>query len=326
MAGVGTIAFTLAEWAKRLDPDGKVAKIVELLNQTNEILNDMLWVEGNLSTGHRTTVRTGLPSVTWRKLNYGVQPSKSTTKQVDDTCGMLEAYAEVDKSLADLNGNTAEFRLSEDRAFLEAMNQEMATGFFYHDTDIDPEKPLGLSPRYPYYDAPNVDTMSGTGADQTSIWLVVWGPNTVHGIFPKGSKAGIQHQDLGEVTLLDAEGGMYQGYRTHYKWDCGFVVRDWRYVARLCNIDTGSWPTLSNLTKAMVILKNKIPHLSMGRPVFYTGRTAKDMLDVAALTASNVQIQMSTDPFGMSVTSFQGIPIRRCDALLETESALSATP
>jgi len=58
MAGVGTLAFTLAEWAKRLDPDGKVAKIVEILNQTNEILMDMMFVEGNLPTGHRTTVRT----------------------------------------------------------------------------------------------------------------------------------------------------------------------------------------------------------------------------------------------------------------------------
>jgi len=239
---------------------------------------------------------------------------------------MLEAYAEVDKALADLNGNTAEFRLSEDRSFLEAMNQEMATGLFYHDTATDPEKFLGLGPRYPYYDAPNVKTMSGSGDDCTSIWLVVWGENTVHGTFPKGSKAGITHQDLGEVTLFDAAGGMYQGYRTHYKWDIGLVVRDWRYVARLCNIDTGTWPTLSNLTKEMIKLKNLIPSLSMGRPVFYTNRAAKDMLDVAGATASNVYINISTDPFGLPVTSFQGIPIRRCDALLDTETALSATP
>ena len=114
MAVKGINAATLTDVAKRLDPNGKIDKIVELLAQTNPILQDMMFVEGNLPTGHRTTVRTGLPATTWRLLNYGVQPSKSTTAQVTDACGMLEAYAEVDKALADLNGNTAEFRLSED--------------------------------------------------------------------------------------------------------------------------------------------------------------------------------------------------------------------
>ena len=56
--------------------------IIELLSQTNEILDDMLVVEGNLPTGHQTTIRTGLPQATWRLLNQGVQPGKSTTALV----------------------------------------------------------------------------------------------------------------------------------------------------------------------------------------------------------------------------------------------------
>ncbi|EPE5434245.1 major capsid protein, partial [Escherichia coli] len=79
-------------WGKRVDPNGKVDKIIELLGQTNPILQDMPFVEGNLPTGHRTTIRSGLPSATWRLLNYGVQPSKSTTVQVTDSVGMLETY------------------------------------------------------------------------------------------------------------------------------------------------------------------------------------------------------------------------------------------
>ena len=76
------------------DPKGAIAKIVEILNETNEVLDDMLFLEGNLPTGHKTTIRSGLPSATWRLLNYGVQPSKSRTVQVTDTVGMLEDYAE----------------------------------------------------------------------------------------------------------------------------------------------------------------------------------------------------------------------------------------
>jgi hypothetical protein len=148
MAVKGLTALTLADWGKRVDPNGKVDKIIELLGQTNPILQDMPFVEGNLPTGHRTTIRSGLPSATWRLLNYGVQPSKSTTVQVTDSVGMLETYAEVDKSLADLNGNTAEFRLSEDRAFIEAMNQQMAQTLFYGDSSVNPQQFMGLSSRF----------------------------------------------------------------------------------------------------------------------------------------------------------------------------------
>src|SRR5690606_41765531 len=138
---------TLLDLAKRLDPDGKIDVIAEILTQENPILEDMNFVEGNLPTGHRTTIRTGLPTPTWRKLYGGVQPTKSTTTQVTDTTGMLEAYAEVDKALADLNGNTAAFRLSEDRAHIEGMNQEMAESLFYANEGTEPEAFTGLGPR-----------------------------------------------------------------------------------------------------------------------------------------------------------------------------------
>ena len=89
MATLAVTNPTLADVAKATDPDGKIATIVEILNETNEMLDDMVWVEGNLPTGHRTTVRAGLPSPTWRKLYGGVQPTKATNVQVTDTTGML---------------------------------------------------------------------------------------------------------------------------------------------------------------------------------------------------------------------------------------------
>lgn len=211
-ATLSTAALTLADWAKRLDPTGKISRIVEMLEQTNEILADMLWLEGNLPTGHRTTVRTGLPSVAWRLLNQGVAPSKSKTAQIDEGCGMLEAYGEVDKDLAELNGNTSEFRLSEAVAFVEAMNQEMAGTLFYGNSGTSPEEFTGLATRYSDISATigqNMIDAGGLGADNTSIWLVVWGANTVHGIFPKGSQAGIKHNDKGLQTVTTSGTGTF---------------------------------------------------------------------------------------------------------------------
>lgn len=320
-------AVTLADIAKRLEPGGKVDKIVEMLSQTNEILEDMLFVEGNLPTGHKSTIRTGLPAVAWRLLNYGVQPDKSTTVQVTDSCGMLESYAEIDKALADLNGNTAAFRLSEDRAFLDAMNQEMASTLFYGDTSQNPERFLGLSARYSSLDEKSADNAvnvldgggSGSGAC-TSVWLVAWGENTVHGIYPKGSKAGFQHKDLGEVTLQDADGGMYQGYRTHYKWDIGLTVRDWRYAVRIANLDA------ANLAKAplvdlMIEASERLPNKNMGRPVFYMNRKVRTALRMQMMQKSNLQLNWA-EAAGKPILSFDDIPVRHCDAIINSEAAL----
>ncbi len=333
MATLTNTVLTLADWAKRLDPDGKVPTIVELLSQTNEILEDMLWMEGNLPTGHRTTVRTGLPTVAWRLLNGGVTPSKSTTAQLDEACGMLEAYAEVDKDLAMLNGNTDAFRLSEANAFIEAMNQEMASTVFYGNSGTAPEEFTGLAARYSSLTAnngQNVISGGGAGSDNTSIWLVVWGANSVHGIFPKGSKAGLAHQNLGEVTVENANGiggSRMQAFRDHWQWKCGIALRDWRYAVRIANVDIsaliadGTGATVK-LIEYMIKAIHRVPALKMGRPVFYANRTVMEMLDIQAANKSNLALSAGNEE-GVRKVSLRGIPIKTCDALLETEATVS---
>jgi len=327
---------TLLDLTKRLDPSGKIDTIAEILNQTNEILDDMVWKEGNLPTGHRGTIRSGLPTPTWRKLYGGVQPTKSRTVQVTDACGMMEAYAEVDKALADLNGNSAEFRLSEDRAHLEGISQELSSTLFYGDESTEPEAFTGLSPRFNDQAAENggnILTSAATpdGTDNTSIWLVVWGDN-VHGIYPKGSMAGLQMNDKGQVTIesIDGAGGRMEAYRTHYRWDCGLHVKDWRYVVRI-NIDqedlvknAASGPDLLDLFAQAVEL---IPNINAGRPVFYCNRTVRGFLrrQIMNKTAnSTLSIEQITRANGalVRVPMFDGIPVRRCDAILNTESGI----
>jgi len=334
MAALSTGALTLADWAKRLDPDGKVPTIVELLAQTNEILTDMRWIEGNLPTGHRTTVRTGLPAVAWRLLNQGVTPSKSTTVQIDEQSGMLEAWSEVDKDLALLNGNVNAFRLSEARAFIEAMNQEMASTLFYGNGGLAPEEFTGLAPRYSAISGAtngrNVLSGSGASSDNTSVWLVGWGENTCMGIFPKGSPAGLIHEDYGEVTVESTAGMGGQRLRAlqeRWQWKSGIALKDWRYVVRIANIDVSNLvaeTSAADLVKLMIKAVHRIPTLSMCKPAFYMNRTVFEMLDIqrrndvlsgGGLTYENVD--------GMVRPTFRGIPINRCDALLETEATVS---
>lgn len=339
-------AVTLLDWAKAQDPEGRIAAVVELLAQSNEILLDMPFKEGNLPTGHRASIRTGLPAPIWRKLYQGVPPSKSLRATVDDSCGILEARSEVDKDLAILNGNSAEFRLSEGQAFVEAMNQNMAQALLYGDATVNPEQFNGLSMRYNTITVSNNQTaanvISGAGSGNcTSVWLIVWGENTVHGIYPKGSTAGLDHQDLGEIDAFDANMGRFRAFADLWKWKCGLHVRDWRYVVRIANISmtdllaqsgTQANTAATWLPKLMVKALARIPFPGMGKAVFYASRSVKAQLAIGALDKSQnvLAIQPALQQYGnlnpgftAQELTFLGVPIRTVDRLLETETALT---
>ena len=325
----------------------RVAMIIELLSQTNEILDDMLVVEGNLPTGHKTTVRTGLPQATWRLLNMGVPNAKSTTAQIVDTCGNLETYAVIDKDIADLNGNTAEFRLSEVKAFLEGMSQQVASTLIYGNQASNPERFTGLAPRYSTTNtsnsqtANNVLTGGGSGSTNTSLWIICWGSDTWHATFPKGKITGLQHRDMGEWPVADASGNTYQAYRDHFKWEIGLVGRDWRYCVRIPNIDITALTGVSaaNLINLIVRGLYKLPtapvsataiqtsdtpevRADMGRTVIYCNRVIRTYLDLQAMNKTNVLLRLEEFD-GKVVTTFRGIPVRTCDAILNNEAAVS---
>lgn len=319
--------YTLLDVAKTLDPNGSTAAVAELLSQENEMLMDMPWFEGNLPTGHRITTRTGLPDVIFRKLNGGVPPSKATTAQLDEACGILEARSEIDKDLAMLNGNTGAFRLLQAKAFIEAMNQRMQQTVLYGSTETTPEAFLGLAPRFGYAPtnstaAPNkvnVIDAGGTGSNNTSIWLVGWGANTVHGIYPKGSQAGLIHNDLGEGDAFDASQNRFRAFMDQYQWKCGIALHDWRYVVRIANVDvtalTKNAASGSDLIDLMTQALEKIHSLSGVTPAFYVNRTIRSFLRRQNVNKVASGTLMYDEVAGKPALRFGEVPVRRVDAL-----------
>lgn len=323
--------LTLADWSKRVDPEGNVPVVAELLSQSNEILEDALFAEGNLPTGHRVIIRTGLPTAYWRSINQGIPTSKSITAQVDESIGMLEAYAKVDKDLALLNGNTSAFRLSEDSAFLEAMNQAQAQTLFYGNPATDPRQYLGLASRFGAIsgagNSQNILDAGGTSTNNASIWLVCWGENSVFCTFPKGSKAGLIHDDQGELVVYDSNSNPYQAFQTHYQWKNGLVVKDWRYVVRIANINTANLvaeTAAADIVKLMSRALDRIPNINTSKPAFYMNRTLFSMLRIQSLNKSQnvVNIETGLNQFGQANNwlNFLGVPVRRVDQLLNTEA------
>jgi len=336
MAALASTHPTLLDVQKRMDEHGNIAPIIEILNQTNDMLDDMVWVECNNGTAHKTTMRSGIPEPTFRKLYGGVQPSKSRTVQIMDNCGMLENYAEIDAALAQLNGNTAAWRLSEDMPIIEGFNQKLSRYTFFGNEATEPEGFTGLAPRFnTITGVENKDNViiDAAGSGYTSVWLVVWGPNTVHMLYPQGSQAGLYQEDKGQVTIenLNGDGGRMEAYRTHYRWDCGMAVRDWRYIVRMQFATSLLKSDASSGAKILDVLAQSldlVPNVNAGRAAFYGNRTMRGFLrrQIANRTTnSTLTVEQITRPNGMMVhmPMFDGVPFRRCDALTNTETVIS---
>lgn len=339
MATLATGQLTLADYSKRLSPDGKIDPIAELLSQTNDILEDVVWKEANQPTSHVVTVRTGLPDVYWRAYNQGVPSSKSRTAQITEPCAMLESRSHIDAKLLNLNGNSAAFRLSEESPFIEAMSQEFTSKLFNGNVGSDLKTFSGLATRYSSTTAgngSNVILAGGSGSDNASVYLVVWGEQTVFCPFPKGSRAGLASRDLGEESVQDASGNWYQAARSLFQWDGGLVVKDWRYVVRIANIDVSDWVGVTgtqastastNLIKLMMRAIARIPNINMGRASFYCNRSIQEGLMIQALEKSSnaLSIKQAMTQFGtqMNQLEFMGIPVRGVDKLGIAETLVS---
>lgn len=322
MATIGNTVLTVNDWAKRVDPDGKISVIAEMLSQTNEILMDLPFIEGNLPTGNRMTLRTRLPDVYFKILNRGVPTSKSTTAQVDEQAGNLVAFSEVDCDEADLNGNANAYRLSEGKAFVQSMNQRMAKTLFYGNPSKNIEEFMGMSVRYSQLagagNSQNVINAGGTGNDTFSIWLMNFSEMTTFGFFPKGSMVGLSHEDRGKITIED--GNRRQDvYRDKWQWKVGVGVKDTRYNVRIvsCKTDT------MNLADLMIDALNTVPDLNTGKFCFAMNRSAITLLDKQRRRDVS-QGGMTYDVVdGKPKPHFWGIPIRKMDALLNSEMALT---
>ena len=340
---------TLVDLATRLDPDGKIPVIAEMLSQSNDYADDVPWVEANEKTGHEFVFRTSIPAGSWRSYNMGVPYSKSTTAKARVGLGMLEDYSQVDRALAEHSGDKQRFRESEDVAFLEGMSQTIAQTFWYGNTTITPQEFMGFSPFYntlstsTAQNAANVIDGGGAASDNTSLWLIGWGPETIFGLYPRGSKAGLDMEDKGDVTPgFDSVGNRFEAYTSWFRQQAGLCPKDWRYGVRIANIDTTTaglagpnaldifatmaqalllFPKLTRPTSG--ITKTDAPMDDQGvRPVFYCNRTTRHWMDVQAMRDRNVLLRIE-DYAGMPIDGYRGVPVKIVDQLVNTETTVS---
>lgn len=319
-----TDQLTPVEVAKR-QKKGESQAVIEVLKETNQLLQDATIVEASDGTTHRTTQRTSMPAGTRRIYGQGIQGHASTTRQIEDTICMIADFSDVDAKMADHSPDKAALLRSEDTAFLEGLGQTQVDSMLYDKKSDGPEYANGMMVRLATVDNVNVFKMESSGSDMSSIIIAKWAPDKVTTFYPKGDQGlGIVREFRGKV---DATVGITNNrpvilpvYRTWFETNFGLSLRHPKALKRIGNIKPGT-TTGENLVLKLVEALNKLPP-GMGNVVIYANADVKTMLDQYLITKTNMAYTVE-DPWGKEVTVFRSARIRQVDGLLNTEALIS---
>lgn len=313
--------LTLAEVAKRHDPQGNLATIAEVLEQENEILQDAVWREANDVWANVTTRRASLPAGSWRKLNAGVAAEKSDTVQVVDSIGILETWAKNDIEVINSFRNKQQARNDEAMAFVEGLGQTMAATLIYGSTVTTPEKFTGIAPRLDDIAATsNCINEGGGGSDLTSIFVVTWGPNEVHCLYPRNSKGGLEHTDMGIQIVTDIGSNEFRAYVDNFVWKCGLAVKQNKCIGRIANIESAGASNIFDEDNLITLLNRM--KTGPGTRI-YCNKTVKTQMEIRIKDKTNVNYTFADGLAPGPVLMFKGFPVRQVDQILDTEAALT---
>lgn len=337
MATINLNYKTIADVAKDLAPDGSELITAEILEESTPMMEDMMMLEGNLPTGHKTALRTELPSGSWVGFYEGVSPTKGKKQTVTFNTAMLRAISETDANLLKISNNENVTLMQDAKVHIMGMGQDFEDQIIYG-SKSEPQKFPGLAATFDHLSTSETDVgynvldAGGTGSDNTSIWFMYWGATNVHGIYPKGSMAGLSKHDYGtRLTPAPDGGGDYEARKIIYRMDGGLAIPDWRSVVRIANIDVSelldageSTYNGAALINLMIRASHKFkPQVRMGRPYIYANTEVITALDLIANNKTTLAIKSGQDAAGKPFLNFRGIPIRLADRIVNDEARVT---
>lgn len=339
MAAKGVSLVTLADVAK--SKDAKIGKVAEVLVRENAALNDIPYMEMNEGTIHKETIRSALPDVYYRKANQAIPASKTTTEERTFTASHFESKSQMDAAVAARGGQDriAYNRWNQAQGHIQAMAIEHANLLIYGSPTDSNRKSAGLVDIYSTLStseetSKQIIDAGGTTGDNCSIWLINWGEQALFGVYPSGTQAGLKRTDRSaggqqvQINALDTAGnaGTIWGYEEQFEIDHGLVVKDFRQASRICNIDPAllkSGVGAADLIDLMISADYKIHSSENGQGVWYVNRTIQAFLHKQARTSVGAGAGLRYDNYqGKPVLMFLDKPVRRMDALLNTEDRI----
>jgi len=331
--------------AAKMTNNNEIINVAEVLNETNDIIEDAIVQRANDITSHVVSRRTALPAVSWVKVGNGWNATTGLLNQFRETMGMLKARYHCPEDVMRLQPNPAKYRMQQERAYIESMGQELANTLVGNTAGSGALTPAVNPPeefagfQYRMNTLSTADTSyvinngNTSGNDNTSIWFVQWKPGGVYLIHPRNTDGGgLKKQDKG-LQLVSGDSSIAStsathlnpslqlwAYLTEFSWDVGLCIEDTRCVKRLANIDSVSTETHTLNEDKIIQIRNNFK--TNDTIYMYCNETVFTQLQILAKDKTNVH-WTENNPFGKPQMYFLDMPIRRCDAIGTAEQTVA---
>lgn len=317
--------------------DVQINKIINVLAAQNEVVKDIPYIQMNKGDKHEEVILSYVPTPVRRMYNEGVVSDVAKFVKRSYTADKFETTAQLDEDLAivgqGVNYNLMKIMLGH----ATGMANEYGRTIFYGTPEGEAEGTDGLATIYSSSAGETKSQLvmaSTAGADDngyTSIYAANWGEGQLFGVYPEGTKAGIEtiKRNGGERVKIQGVNrlgvaGEYYGYEETLKQRHGLVAADYRFGGRIANIrvDELKSGNAADLIDLLIDLQESI-RVQKGTCI-YVNKVIKSILRKqvrsevkggGGLTYMNYH--------GEEVLAFGDMPIRTCDSISLTEGKVS---
>jgi len=336
-AGGFTTEYTMIEVAKSIGAQGNDLALIDTLSQKTPFLEEGYWMEADDFQSHHFMQALSEPVGVDSIINVGVGWDVATQTPVTELIQGLEDYLRIDMRILSKRRNPQQYVKQQVDVFVRGLTKTIHDRILYGNyvantaVGVGPSTAIGgasadritgLAARYntiatnPWY---NVTSATGSTSNAlSSVWTIVWGPNSVFFVYPHGGQDFVKVTDMGEQLVYDSSQKPYQAYVVHFLIQFGLCVADPRKVQRLANIykTTQVWtPTLQLQSLG------QLPD-GLDGAVMYVPRFVHTAMQVDALLGTN-KFYTKEEVWGHNQQLFQGVPIRMVERIATNEAQVS---
>lgn len=311
---------TLVEIAKRTDPKGNTAELINLLAEKNPMLEEAYYVEANDINSHELTQIITEPSPDFGRINKDIPFSSARTRQVVEPIGYIPDAFQIDDRLLEKAGNASKYMADEAMVHVQALGKSAHAALLYGNRATNPDAINGFMTRYNALSmTDNVINAGGSGADVASALVVKWGRDGAYLAYPKEFGKFLKETGPDRVWVSDGAGGGRWVEIMTWGVSLGLCIAKPKNVQRICNIETSGSSNIfdpDDLVEALDRLDNT------DGAVIYVPRKIYTQMNINLMNKTNTAYTRDEE-WGRPVLHFMGVPVKVCDQMLTTETALS---
>jgi hypothetical protein len=329
--------YTLQHLATVTKPDGALLDVFDNISEINDLMKVMQYFPTNEVSRNVTAQVTAYGTPSAVIANEGRTEIINTHEQIVDVPIRFHNIITPDEEVLKRASSPGQWRADRVREYAQSYGQAVASQIITGDASTDPGKAIdGLAKRLGSLPASATDVTDpfftvvaggGSGADNTSIYIVGIGKNGLHGLYGMNGTAGFQFKMRpSQLVAASIGSGNIPTTPIDVSWEIGLCSSNRRAIGRICNIDvsdlTDDASAGANLVNLLVHAINKTRVHEMGlTPVLLANENVISYFETQRINhGSNAGATGQMTDLGKVLTTFKGIPFLRMDSIPNNEA------